>query len=207
MTDHTTPRRKTGGAFVVPGGVCYDVRMRNTPAPVRQAGNSDATRLAELGALTFRETFAANNSPEDLAAHLVTAFGPDIQASELADPAIRYGIAEVDGEPAGYAQLVFGHTSHGVTGDRPVEIRRIYARRAFHGQGVGAALMTWCLEKARMAGADTVWLGVWERNASAIAFYERWGFHVVGEHEFLLGMDRQRDLVLQRTSDRREDAI
>ena len=171
--------------------------MPRTSAAIRQATPSDATHLADLGALTFRETFAADNTPDDLAVHLASSFAPDVQARELADPAIRYGLAEVDGIPAGYAQLVFGNTSYGVTGARPVEIRRLYARRACHGQGVGAALMTWCLEEARMAGADTVWLGVWERNARAIAFYERWGFRVVGEHVFLLGTDRQRDLVMK----------
>jgi len=171
---------------------------RSHDVTIRQAVPSDATRLAELGAETFRETFAADNTPDDLAAHLASSFAPEIQARELVDPAIRYGIAEVAGEPAGYAQLVLGHTSHGVTAQRPVEIRRLYARRAVHGQGVGSALMTWALDEARMAGADAVWLGVWERNARAIAFYERWGFRMVGEHLFLLGTDRQRDLVMQR---------
>ena len=180
------------------GSACYDFSMPRIPATIRQAVPSDATRLAELGAETFRETFAADNTPDDLAAHLASSFAPEIQARELADPAIRYGIAEVAGEPAGYAQLVLGHTSHGVTAQRPVEIRRLYARRAVHGQGVGSALMTWALDEARMAGADAVWLGVWERNARAIAFYERWGFRMVGEHLFLLGTDRQRDLVMQR---------
>jgi len=172
--------------------------MRKPLVTIRQAAPSDATRLTELGAETFRESFAADNTPEDLAAHLASSFSPDIQARELVDPAIRYGMAEVADAAVGYAQLVFGNTSHGVTAARPVEIRRLYARRAVHGQGVGAALMTWALDEARMAGADAVWLGVWERNARAITFYERWGFRAVGEHEFLLGTDRQRDLVMQR---------
>jgi ribosomal protein S18 acetylase RimI-like enzyme len=41
-----------------------------------------------------------------------------------------------------------------------------------------------------------LWLGVWERNARALAFYSRWGFTEVGEMHFLLGNDPQRDLVL-----------
>ncbi len=165
---------------------------------IRQATASDATRLAELGAETFREAFAADNTPDDLAAHLASSFAPDIQARELADPAVRYAMAEVEGALVGYTQVVLGHTSRGVTAARPVEIRRLYVSRAVYGQGVGAALMTWCLDEARAEGADAIWLGVWERNARAIAFYERWGFRVVGEHEFVLGTDRQRDLVMQR---------
>ena len=41
-----------------------------------------------------------------------------------------------------------------------------------------------------------LWLGVWERNARARAFYSRWGFTEVGEMHFVLGNDPQRDLVL-----------
>lgn len=48
--------------------------------------------------------------------------------------------------------------------------------------------------KAR--GSDVVWLGVWERNARAIAFYKKYGFVERGEHVFLLGHDRQRDIVM-----------
>jgi ribosomal protein S18 acetylase RimI-like enzyme len=39
---------------------------------------------------------------------------------------------------------------------------------------------------------------VWERNPRAIAFYEKLGFAAVGEHEFRLGNDPQRDIVMAR---------
>ncbi|HWJ21079.1 MAG TPA: GNAT family N-acetyltransferase, partial [Gemmatimonadaceae bacterium] len=65
-------------------------------------------------------------------------------------------------------------------------------------RGVGAALMRHVLDAARERGARTLWLGVWEQNAVARAFYARWGFGEVGEHDFLLGGDVQRDLLLTR---------
>jgi ribosomal protein S18 acetylase RimI-like enzyme len=66
------------------------------------------------------------------------------------------------------------------------------------GSGIGAALMRAVLDAARRNGRKTLWLGVWERNARAIAFYERWGFEVVGEHVFRLGSDEQTDLIMER---------
>jgi len=45
---------------------------------------------------------------------------------------------------------------------------------------------------------EMLWLGVWERNPNAIAFYEREGFEVFGEHSYLLGTDLQRDLMLRK---------
>lgn len=52
------------------------------------------------------------------------------------------------------------------------------------------------MEEARARGHDVLWLGVWDRNERAIAFYARWGFVEVGEMSFLLGSDVQRDHVL-----------
>jgi len=44
----------------------------------------------------------------------------------------------------------------------------------------------------------SMWMGVWERNTRAIAFYTKWGFVDVGEHVFPLGSDRQTDRVMWR---------
>ena len=55
-----------------------------------------------------------------------------------------------------------------------------------------------CLDEARNAGYETIWLGVWERNARAQAFYRKWNFRAVGDHIFQLGSDSQRDIVMER---------
>ena len=49
---------------------------------------------------------------------------------------------------------------------------------------------------AAATGAGAVWLGVWERNARAIAFYAKCGFADVGAHDFRLGDDLQTDRVM-----------
>ncbi len=54
------------------------------------------------------------------------------------------------------------------------------------------------IESARASGAQTLWLGVWERNLRALAFYAKYGFVRVGEHTFTLGTDAQTDWVLAR---------
>jgi ribosomal protein S18 acetylase RimI-like enzyme len=63
---------------------------------------------------------------------------------------------------------------------------------------VARVLMEGCLAEARRAASDVAWLTVWEHNDRARAFYAKWGFTVAGEVEFVLGSDRQRDLVLTR---------
>lgn len=176
---------------------------------VRPATVADAPHLSRLGAATFRDTFEGENSPEDMARYLAEAFTPERQATEIADPVGSVLLAERDGatddtEPAelvGYVHLTPGPAPAAVQGPAPLELKRLYVARAWHGRGVAQALMDAALDAARARGARTLWLGVWERNPRAVAFYAKYGFARVGEHTFVLGADPQTDLVLARSLD------
>ena len=174
---------------------------------VRRATVADASRLSRLGATTFRETFESTNTPEDMARYLAESFTTEKQAAEIADPAGIVLLAEhrgTDGEGAGdaelvgYAHLVAGSAPAAVRGPAPMELKRLYVARAWHGQGVAQALMDASIESARDRGAETLWLGVWEQNPRAVAFYAKYGFTRVGEHTFVLGADAQTDWLLAR---------
>jgi diamine N-acetyltransferase len=166
---------------------------------VRQATVEDAALLAELGARTFAETFAADNSPEDMTAYLASSFGLAQQAAELANPQSLVVIAEIDGVAAGYAKLHNGPPPQSVTGKKPVELVRLYVSREWLGRGVGAALMQMCIGESMQLDYRTIWLGVWEHNSRARAFYQKWNFREVGEHIFQLGDDSQRDILMERS--------
>jgi ribosomal protein S18 acetylase RimI-like enzyme len=170
---------------------------------IRSATIADAAPLSGLAAATFRDTFEGENTPEDMAQYLADAFSPAQQAAEISDPASVMLLAEhaaASGavELVGYAQLVDGQVPDAVSGPAPLELKRLYVARAWHGRRVGQALMDAALEAARARGAQTLWLGVWERNPRAAAFYAKNGFTRVGEHTFLLGADRQTDWLLAR---------
>lgn len=165
---------------------------------VRLATADDALLLARMGARTFRDTFGADNTAEDMAAYLARSFSPEIQAAELADAATDFLIAFAGDEPAGYAKVRAGSAPACVRGTSPLEICRLYADTPWIGRGVGGTLMQACLGHAASLGCDVIWLDVWERNPRAIGFYERWGFAVVGEQDFVLGDDVQRDLLMAR---------
>ena len=165
---------------------------------IRRGTMEDAALLADLGARTFSETFAVDNTAEDLAAYVATSFNVTQQTAELEDPASTFLIAEVDGRAAGYAKLHAGEPEKGVEGANPIELVRLYVSRDWLGRGVGEQLMRACIDEARQAGHETIWLGVWERNARAQSFYRKWNFRTVGEHMFQLGSDLQRDLLMER---------
>ena len=64
---------------------------------------------------------------------------------------------------------------------------RLYVSQEWQGRRVAQDLIAAATGLATASGADQVWLGVWERNPRAIAFYTKCGFAEVGEHTFLLG--------------------
>lgn len=173
---------------------------------IRSATPADAAALASFGAAAFVETFAADNTPEDMAAYVAEAFGEATQREELADRSRIVLLAERNGELAGYAMLNDGRApgATSVALGNAMEIARLYSAQRWIGTGVGAALMQRCLDVAAARGRDWIWLGVWERNARAIAFYARWGFGDVGSQSFQLGADRQTDRIMARRVAARE---
>jgi diamine N-acetyltransferase len=165
---------------------------------IRRGTPADALLLSELGGRTFSETFAADNTADDLADYIATSFNVAQQTAELQDPASTFLIAEVGGHAAGYAKLHAGAPEKDLDGANPVELVRLYVSREWLGRGLGEQLMRACLDEARQSRHDTIWLGVWERNARAQAFYRKWNFREFGEHMFQLGSDIQRDLLMER---------
>ena len=161
-----------------------------------EANERDAGVLAALGAKLFEEAFGPMNEPENVRLFLAKTYAPDLQLAELRDANRAAWVAEADGEAVGYAIARLGSQSPSVSARQPAELQRIYSARAWHGRGVGAALMDACVAQARAWGCDVLWLGVWEENPRGIAFYEKAGFRRVGEHRFLVGTDSQRDHVM-----------
>lgn len=180
---------------------------QNPDVTIRRANREDVSLLAELGARTFAETFATDNSPEDMAAYIAACFNLTQLTAELVDPSSTFLIAEIGEVAAGYAKLHSGEALEGVEGANPVELVRLYTLREWLGRGVGQALMRACVDEARQAGHRTIWLGVWERNGRAQAFYRKWNFRAVGEHVFRLGSDPQRDILMERAVERPNNSL
>jgi diamine N-acetyltransferase len=155
---------------------------------IRRARADDAAPLAALAERTFRETFAGDNRPEDMDVFTRSVYGEDKQRRELEDPAMVTLLAESDGEPIAFSQLK--RVAEGM------EILRFYVDARWHGHGAAQELMRATEDAARELGATTIRLGVWERNARAIAFYAKCGYRDVGAQPFLLGSDLQTDRVM-----------
>ena len=165
---------------------------------IRKAVGLDAMPLARLAERTFRDTYTAGNTAENMELHCRTSYTEEIQAREIADPMMVTLLAEQGQELIGFAQLRWGSAPACVKGKAPGEILRIYVLREWQGKGIAQALIAACLAELAARGSDLVWLGVWERNPRAAAFYRKLGFVERGEHVYKVGDDAQRDIVMVR---------
>jgi GNAT superfamily N-acetyltransferase len=166
-----------------------------------KANPATAAQLADLGRQTFHDAFAGANAPADMAAYLAATFSPDLQLAELQDRENTFLLAHMQAELVGYAKLRDNSALGLEEGKEPagrLEIERLYVREDWQGTGLGAALMRGILALAEQLHCTAVVLGVWEKNDKARAFYQRFGFRPVGQHEFRLGQDVQTDLILRK---------
>jgi GNAT superfamily N-acetyltransferase len=167
---------------------------------IKKAFVEDAAMVAELGRDTFWDAFKDHpkNAPQDMADYMDSAFSVERIAGELAELTIVYFVAYIDDEPAGFAKLVRDYIEPGVIAEHPIELARLYSHQRFLGKGIGPTLLDKSFEFAKENGHDVMWLGVWEYNPRAQAFYRKHGFREVGHHVFQLGSDPQTDLLMQK---------
>ena len=177
-----------------PGGRAMTIRIRRGVA-------TDAAALAELGGRLFRQTYEHATPAATLEEHVTAAFAIPRVESELADPDLVTLLVETPDAMVGYAQLRHSSIPEGSSGEAEVELWRIYLERSHHGSGLGRRLLEEVGQAAREMGARSVWLGVWEENPRAIAFYSKHGFEVVGRHSFYVADEAQRDLVMCVSAD------
>ncbi len=165
-----------------------------TGCTVRPALRGDALRLSQFGRRVFAATFAPDNDPLQMERYLATAYTPDAQAAELADRAVTTLLAcDAADVLLGFAQLRRSAAPPCVTELPAIELWRFYVDHAWHGRGVAATMMQAVQDAASGSGARTLWLGVWERNPRAQAFYRKAGFRPVGTQCFIFGTEPQTD--------------
>jgi GNAT superfamily N-acetyltransferase len=173
--------------------------MKSLPAVAfRRATVDDGAVMATFGERAFREAFGPDNDSEDMAAYCGVAYQPERIRRELADAARHTVLCELSGTLVGYAQLLREPAPPCVRGPAPLELLRFYVDRPLHGLGVAQLLMREAIAAALELQAGTLYLGVWEHNPRALAFYARQGFRDVGSRPFVLGRSHQTDRIMVR---------
>lgn len=169
-----------------------------TPA-IKKIGLSEIQELQKIGRQTFSETFASDNSEENMNEYLEDKFSIETLTTELTDPNSEFYFAYTDDTVLGYLKVNFAASQTELKDKNGLEIERIYVLKDFHGHKIGQILYDKAVEIAKDADLNYVWLGVWEENHRALNFYRKNGFVEFDKHIFKLGDDEQTDLLMKLT--------
>lgn len=164
---------------------------------IRKAIIEDLGDLLHVARTSFLQAFTAGNKPENVSAYLEEAFTFDQFGKELSNPASAFFLAELTGELIGYVKVNFEPAQTDLHDPDSLEIARLYVLEEYLGLGVGKILLDQALDFAKQNHKKYVWLGVWEKNARAIRFYEKNGLRIFGSHPFPFGDEIQTDYLMQ----------
>ena len=159
----------------------------------------DVRSLQTISVETFSETFQEQNSPEHLNAYMERAYNLEQLKQEIANPSSQFYFVYFDQEIAGYLKVNTDEAQSETMDGESLEVERIYVKRKFQKHGLGKHLMNKAMEIALEQQKKKIWLGVWEDNENAIAFYQKKGFIQTGSHSFFMGDDEQVDLIMTKT--------
>ena len=118
--------------------------------------------------------------------------------TELSNPDSSFHFLYWDDRLAGYIKLNEAGAQTDVHDEQSLELERIYISKEFQGHGLRRFLMDQAIGIALQRKKKYVWLGVWEKNTKALAFYKKSGFYPVGTHTFVMGDDVQTDYIMRR---------
>lgn len=160
--------------------------------------NEQLQLLRDISIETYRDTFEESNSDVLMQQYFDDALTPEKLLVELNTRGSYFYFIYLNNEVAGFLKVNEDDAQSDNVINNGLEIERFYIRKQYLRNGLGQQLMSFACELARKSSKTAMWLGVWEENIAALAFYKAQGFYQVGEHPFDMGGDIQTDLLLQK---------
>ncbi|MHA6487659.1 GNAT family N-acetyltransferase [Bacillus cabrialesii] len=166
---------------------------------IKKCTLEDSRGLQEISCETFYETFKDQNSLENMNDYLAKSFNLKQLKKELSNISSHFFFVYFNNEVAGYLKVNINDAQTEEMGVESLEIERIYIKNKFQKHGLGKYLLNKAMEIAKELNKKKIWLGVWEKNENAIAFYKKMGFVQTGAHSFYMGHEKQTDFIMAKT--------
>ncbi|MFS0788871.1 GNAT family N-acetyltransferase [Shouchella sp. 1P09AA] len=163
---------------------------------IKACTTNDLKELQELSIETFNDTFKQQNSPENMADYLNKAFTLEKLNEEMSNRFSNFYFLFYKNNLAGYLKINTGEAQSEMMDNDSLEIERIYIKKNYQKHGLGKHLYNLAINSALDKNKNNVWLGVWEKNDNAIAFYQKMGFSQTGSHSFFMGDEEQTDIIM-----------
>ena len=165
---------------------------------IRKVEIADVEVLAKIAKQTFRETFAHDNTEEQLQEYFEEAYNLRVLSTELEDPDSETYFIMHEEEIAGFLKVNWGNAQTERELENAFEIQRLYVLQTYQGFGLGKQLFEFALEHAEKNAFSWAWLGVWEHNTKAQVFYSRYGLEKFSQHRFMVGQKVDTDWLLKK---------
>ena len=158
---------------------------------IRKASVDDAKYIAELGRVTFGETFGCDfRDPQDLLDYYEKIFAVEKIRCGIKKLNNIFWIAEINGLAAGYGKLKLNSASSFSRNHKEVQLQKIYVLKDYLSMGIGAKIYSEMLKAAQQHDMENIWLSVLQKNQRAVSFYERLGFKERGVHDYIIGKEK-----------------
>lgn len=171
--------------------------MENMQLQIDKVTSSELELLQRISRLTFFETFSNQNTPENMHIYLNSNMSLENLCNEYNNTDSSFYFIRINGNVAGYFKLNFSQKYPNNHEKKSLEIERLYLLKQVQNKGFGKQIMNTIFEVSKLKNISTIWLGVWENNEPAIAFYKKMGFEEFGNHQFKLGLEVQIDKLLK----------
>ncbi len=165
---------------------------------LKECNQNDLRQILEIGIETYYDTFHLLNNEETMSLYLKEAFNEIKIQNELNNPDSRFFLLFYEKKPAAYLKINFYPVQTDLNDPESLELERIYVKSEYKGKGFGKLLINHTIKIAKEKKCDYVWLGVWEKNEAALAFYKKMGFVIAGQHSFRMGNELQQDYILKK---------
>jgi diamine N-acetyltransferase len=163
---------------------------------ITRANVNDSFELSHLAKTCFYDTFKDTCTDEDMHSFLEEYYSTEVLKKELADENEQCYFYTKNKINIGYILFKEGNWAfESLKRQKAIELKRLYVLKEFHGKGVAQALINFYLDFSKSNNFKVAWLGVWEYNERAKAFYKKNGFKDTGfNHPFPIGNTPQTDL-------------
>ena len=164
---------------------------------IKKCTLEDINEVKEISEKTFSETFAEENTEEDMKNYLEENFSYEQIKKEVSNDKSIFYIVKDEAEVAAYMKVNFEEAQTEEGYNNSLEVQRIYVLEKYKGKKIGKTLIEKAKEIGKENNLEYIWLGVWENNFPAIKFYEKQGFEKFDTHIFVLGDDEQTDNLMK----------
>lgn len=144
----------------------------------------DIEILAQIGKSSFIESHGRSASKETIQNYINKNFTIKEFEEELKESNNIFYIIYFDNNAVGYSKIIFNCQHPNIPIKNITKLERLYVLEAFHSLKLGLELFNFNLDESVKYQQVAMWLYVWTENYKAINFYKKFGFKIVGHHDF-----------------------